>query len=222
LLGTGKTHIANRIARFISFFHDIPTKIFNVGDYRRRLIGTHLSAKFFDHSNEKNVAIRTSACNSALDDLIEFMTLDGVRLGIYDATDVSRSRRKEILDILDSAQVYCKKMFLETICDDESVLKQHVMMVQASAPDYENMDSEKVVEDYMERRSYYMNIYEPLDDGDGSFVKVFNNKKFVIHNIRGYLPLKVRCSMPLLTLRDYTSTCCSYLTFPSLNRLFIS
>ena len=191
LPGTGKTHIANRIARFISFFHDIPTKIFNVGDYRRRLIGTHLSAKFFDHANEHNVAIRSSACNSALDDLIAFMKLDGVRLAIYDATDVSRSRRKEILQKLEKAEVYCKKMFLETICKDESVLKQHVQMVQASAPDYQNMDPEMVVQDYMERRSYYMDIYEPLDDTDGSYVKVYDNKQFVIHNIRGYLPLKV-------------------------------
>jgi 6-phosphofructo-2-kinase/fructose-2,6-biphosphatase 2 len=162
-----------------------------VGDYRRRMIGTHLNAKFFDHSNQDNVAIRTSACNSALEDLINFMKLDGVRLAIYDATDVSRSRRKEILGILEKAEVFSKKIFLETICDDESVLKQHVQMVQASAPDYQNMDPQKVVEDYMERRSYYMNIYEPLDEGEGSFVKVFNNKKFVIHNIRGYLPLKV-------------------------------
>jgi len=155
------------------------------------LIGTHLNAKFFDHSNQQNVAIRTSACNTALDDLIDFMKLDGVRLAIYDATDVIRSRRKEILHILETAEVYSKKIFIETICDDESVLKQHIQMVQASAPDYQNMDPESVVEDYMERRSYYMNIYEPLDDGDGSFIKVFNNKKYVIHNIRGYLPLKV-------------------------------
>ena len=39
LPATGKTHIAKRICRFLSFFHDIPSQIFNVGDYRRQLCG---------------------------------------------------------------------------------------------------------------------------------------------------------------------------------------
>ena len=39
LPATGKTHIAKRICRFLSFFHDIPAQIFNVGDYRRQLFG---------------------------------------------------------------------------------------------------------------------------------------------------------------------------------------
>ena len=37
LPATGKTHIAKRICRFLSFFHDIPSQIFNVGDYRRQV-----------------------------------------------------------------------------------------------------------------------------------------------------------------------------------------
>ena len=39
---TGKTHIAKRICRFLSFFHDIPSQIYNVGDYRRQLFGDFL------------------------------------------------------------------------------------------------------------------------------------------------------------------------------------
>jgi hypothetical protein len=35
LPATGKTHIARRITRFLDFFHDIPSQIFNVGEYRR-------------------------------------------------------------------------------------------------------------------------------------------------------------------------------------------
>jgi hypothetical protein len=42
LPATGKTHISKRICRFLSFFHDIPSQIYNVGDYRRQLYGDFL------------------------------------------------------------------------------------------------------------------------------------------------------------------------------------
>jgi len=56
LPATGKTHIAKRICRFLSFFHDIPSQIFNVGDYRRRLCGAQLPSSFYDPNNVEAVA----------------------------------------------------------------------------------------------------------------------------------------------------------------------
>jgi tRNA A37 threonylcarbamoyladenosine biosynthesis protein TsaE len=66
LPATGKTHIAKRICRFLSFFHDIPSQIFNVGDYRRQLCGAQLPADFYDHTNENGMAARKMACDAAL------------------------------------------------------------------------------------------------------------------------------------------------------------
>jgi shikimate kinase len=51
LPATGKTHIAKRIYRFLSFFHDIPAQIFNVGDYRRQLCGAQMPSIFYDPTN---------------------------------------------------------------------------------------------------------------------------------------------------------------------------
>ncbi|KAL7560999.1 hypothetical protein ACA910_006403 [Epithemia clementina (nom. ined.)] len=73
LPATGKTHIAKRICRFLSFFHDIPSQIFNVGDYRRRLFGAQQPAEFYNPQNPKGRAARQEACNAALADLIEYM-----------------------------------------------------------------------------------------------------------------------------------------------------
>jgi hypothetical protein len=51
LPATGKTHIAKCIYRFLSFFHDIPAQIFNVGDYRRQLCGAQMPSIFYDPTN---------------------------------------------------------------------------------------------------------------------------------------------------------------------------
>lgn len=119
LPGTGKTHIANRIARYLSFFLAIETKIFNVGDYRRKLFGADLPAEFFDHTKEEFMAKRVQACDSALSDLINFMQQDGVRAGVLDSTNSTRNRRTHITDALKS--VNCKVVMIEVICDKEEV-----------------------------------------------------------------------------------------------------
>ena len=119
LPATGKTHIANRIVRYLSFFLDIPTKIFNVGDYRRKLYGAQLPAAFFDHSNEAFMSKRLEACDGALEDLISFMKEDGVRVGVLDSTNANRGRRDHIRNALNSLE--CKVVFLECIVNDDYV-----------------------------------------------------------------------------------------------------
>ena len=35
----GKTHIARRLSRYLSFFHAIPVEVFHAADYRRKHYG---------------------------------------------------------------------------------------------------------------------------------------------------------------------------------------
>jgi predicted kinase len=121
LPATGKTHIAKRICRFLSFFHDIPSQIFNVGDYRRQLCGPQQSASFYDPDNEEGLAARSMACDAALADLMEYIQQDGVRVAAFDATNSTFSRRQYILQRLAEADIRVKKMFVESICDQEAV-----------------------------------------------------------------------------------------------------
>ena len=192
LPGTGKTHVSRRICRYISFFHDIPSQIFNVGEYRRTMLGAKLPASFYDHSNVDAVAKRKEACDKAVSDLIEYMLQDGVRLGVYDATNSTPESRKQVLDKLKAANVGAKKIFMEVICDDDKVLEENIRSVNKSTPDYEDMDAEEAIRDFKERRKNYMDVYKTVEDHEGSYVKILNYHKFVMSNIRGYLPLKVR------------------------------
>ena len=74
----------------------------------------------------------------------------------------------------------------------KQLLEENIRKVKLSTPDYRDMDPEQAVRDFKERRANYMQIYEPIDDRDGPYVKIINSKQFIVNNIRGYLPLKVR------------------------------
>ena len=121
LPATGKTHIAKRICRFLSFFHDIPSQIFNVGDYRRQMCGAQKRADFYDHNNVEGLAARKLACDAALADLCEYMRQDGVRVAALDATNSTKERRLYITKELLRMGLGTKRMFVESICDDEQV-----------------------------------------------------------------------------------------------------
>jgi predicted kinase len=121
LPATGKTHIAKRICRFLSFFHDIPSQIFNVGDYRRQLCGANMPAEFYDPNNAEFASQRHMACDAALGDLVEYVKKDGVRVAAFDATNSTKGRRQHILKVLKEAGLGAKKMFVESVCDQDEV-----------------------------------------------------------------------------------------------------
>lgn len=191
LPATGKTHIAKRICRYLSFFHDIPAQIFNVGDYRRSLVGAKMPASFYDPENKEALAQRTEACNAALRDLLEYMKQDGVRVGVYDATNSTLERREYLKKKLKDSKIGFKIFFLESICVDETILEQNIRTVKLGTPDYHDVDPEEAVSDFKERRRIYDKYYKPLDDKEGSYIKMIDCKKFVVNAVRGYLPLKV-------------------------------
>ena len=44
----------------------------------------------------------------------------------------------------------------------------------------------------MQRRENYKDVYETVDERDGSYIKIINSQTYIVHNCRGYLPQKVR------------------------------
>jgi 6-phosphofructo-2-kinase / fructose-2,6-biphosphatase 2 len=122
----GKTHIAKRICRFLSFFHDIPSQIFNVGDYRRQLCGAQMPADFYDPDNTAGLAARTMACDAALQDLLIYMQQEGVRVAAFDATNSTKARRRHIWKVLKDSALGAKFMFVESICDQDDVRMTHL------------------------------------------------------------------------------------------------
>jgi hypothetical protein len=149
---SGKTHIAKRICRFLSFFHDIPSQIFNVGDYRRQLCGAQMPADWYAPDNAEGCAARGLACDAAIADLIDYMKQDGVRVAAFDATNSTVERRQHIVQTLSASGLGAKKMFVESICDQEDLLTENIRKVKLSTPDYRDMDPQQAINDFRRRR----------------------------------------------------------------------
>ncbi|KAK8396269.1 hypothetical protein O3P69_005361 [Scylla paramamosain] len=68
----GKTYIAMKLARYLNWV-GLPTKVFNVGDYRRQALGNYQGHDFFHPRNRDGTNIRNKCALDALQDVCEFL-----------------------------------------------------------------------------------------------------------------------------------------------------
>lgn len=184
----GKTYIAVKVARYLSWLGH-PTRVFNVGSYRRRLLGSSQPHEFFDHSNTEARRALLEMAMSALDDMVAWLA-DGGEVAIYDATNTTRSRRQMVVE-------RCRKhgipvVFIESVCNDPVVVEANVRETKLSSPDYANVDPDEAARDFRARIGHYEEVYEPLDDPDASYIKIIDvGRQVVLNRIRGYLPARL-------------------------------
>ncbi|KAF9910622.1 hypothetical protein BX616_010826, partial [Lobosporangium transversale] len=143
--------------------------VFNVGN-RRRIAskgdnknGTSHSHAFFDPKNSTAKTIRDELALESLEELIAWLKLGG-RVGIHDATNSSRERRKMLLRRLE-AEPNCRVLFIESICTDPVVLAHNITM-KLSSPDYKGMDEKQARDDFRKRLENYERAYQTLDEED--------------------------------------------------------
>mmetsp|Transcript_106382 Transcript_106382/g.308307 ORF Transcript_106382/g.308307 Transcript_106382/m.308307 type:complete len:433 (+) Transcript_106382:421-1719(+) len=189
----GKTHVSRRLARYLNFFHSISVKVFNVGDYRRKLVKDEMPASFFDHGNEDAVKLRKQCSEAAMEDMTAYLTAenDG-RVAVYDATNTTMERRRWVAEQL--AGLAVKVIFIEVICADEKLIEENIRAVKLNGPDYEGKDSDECVRDFRQRIKEYEDVYETIDcdsEGDLSWIKIQDCRRYTINNVRGYLPGKI-------------------------------
>jgi 6-phosphofructo-2-kinase / fructose-2,6-biphosphatase 2 len=66
--------------------------------------------------------------------------------------------------------------------------------VKLNGPDYEGKDSDECVRDFRQRIKEYEDVYETIDcdsEGDLSWIKIQDCRRYTINNVRGYLPGKI-------------------------------
>ncbi|MBX7197613.1 MAG: 6-phosphofructo-2-kinase/fructose-2,6-bisphosphatase [Sandaracinaceae bacterium] len=184
----GKTHIARRLARYLSWL-GYTTRVFNVGNYRRARLGSQKDHHFFDPNNAEASAARAEVAQIALDDMIAWFVDDG-EVGIYDATNSTRERRKQVADRC--RQAGHQVVFVESLCEDEEVIESNIRQTKLHMPDYANADPERAVADFRQRIANYARVYEPVDASEGSFVKLIDvGGRLEAHRIQGYLPSRL-------------------------------
>lgn len=95
--------ISRRLGQYLSFFHAVNVKIFNVGEYRRKKFGASQNAEWFDMQNSEALRMREDVNNEALADMIQFFrqaaancSVHSNSVGILDATNSTRLHRAGI------------------------------------------------------------------------------------------------------------------------------
>ena len=180
----GKTYIARKLARYLSWT-GYQAEVFNVGNYRRERFGAKVPASFFDPSNSDGLSSRKKAAHFAMDDMLTWFRTGG-QIGIYDATNSTRSRRRWVMEQCDQAGI--DVLFVETLCDDPSIIDANIRDTKLLAPDYRGIDPAQAVADFRARIAHYADAYEPIDSEHASFVKLINvGKRIEAQHVQGYI-----------------------------------
>ncbi|KAK3343509.1 6-phosphofructo-2-kinase-domain-containing protein [Lasiosphaeria hispida] len=187
----GKSYIAQKAQRYLKWL-SIPAKTFNVGNYRRN-DAPQPSADFFDTNNAEGERKRRAAAEAAVADMLQWFKGGGV-VGILDATNSTKERRKWVIDILEKKAI--DVIFVESKCDDEDLIMANIRDVKTTSPDYKGQDPEKAAQDFRDRIRNYEKVYKSInadgDEDDLTYLKIMNvGKQVIINRIRDYLQSRI-------------------------------
>lgn len=184
----GKTYISKKLTRYLNWI-GTPTKVFNVGQYRREAVQTYKNYEFFRSDNQEAMKIRKQCALNALRDVYTFLTREEGQVAVFDATNTTRERRSMILQF--AKERGFKVFFIESICDDPDIIAENITQVKLSSPDYKDCDREKVVEDFLKRIDCYQLNYQPLHDdldSDLSYIKIFNvGSRYLVNRVQDHI-----------------------------------
>ncbi|GAB6023015.1 hypothetical protein CHUAL_007105 [Chamberlinius hualienensis] len=176
----GKTYISKKLARYLNWI-GVKTQVFNVGEYRRLATVTYKNHDFFRPDNIEAVAVRDKCAIEALEDACDWLKKGG-EVAVFDATNTTRHRRRMIFETVVEKYKY-KCFFLESICDDPTIIDSNIMEVKINSPDYTDMNKDDAVQDFIMRIGHFESQYETMDEAfepDYSFIKIFNTGEKVL------------------------------------------
>ncbi|XP_018581199.2 6-phosphofructo-2-kinase/fructose-2,6-bisphosphatase isoform X1 [Scleropages formosus] len=188
----GKTYISKKLTRYLNWI-GVPTKVFNVGQYRREAVQTYKNFEFFRPDNEEAMKIRKACALAALKDVCQYFTVEQGQVAVFDATNTTRERRDVILSF--AKENSYKVFFVESICDDPDIIAENIMQVKLSSPDYKDCDKDEAVEDFLKRIECYKTTYVPLDDDmdrDLSYIKIFNvGCRYLVNRVLDHIQSRI-------------------------------
>jgi len=183
LPGRGKTYISRKVARYLRWIN-YRTRAYSLARYRIDLCGGKQTADFYDNTNEENVTLRLDLMNKAIHDMLLYLNRGG-ECAILDGTNFTRERRAIIQERVSQEDGY-EILWIETISDDEEIIKTYLEQLQDHSPDFLS------AEDFNARVEYYRTKYETVEMLEGSFVKIYDaGQRLEIHAAQGFVPTKI-------------------------------
>lgn len=185
----GKSYISQKLIRYFKW-SGLPSKIFNVGDSRRDEY-PNTNAEFF-HPN--NINTRNRIAEKVLLELIEWILIKENKIAIFDATNTTIERRKQLIDTIDLFKIDKLKIcFIESVCDVKDIINKNIAMKAVSA-DYLEKGIDYTIDDFNQRMLYYTELYQEFNTNEikglynYSYLKISNiNELFTIYNVCGFL-----------------------------------
>ncbi|KAM6289263.1 6-phosphofructo-2-kinase/fructose-2,6-bisphosphatase-like [Aegotheles albertisi] len=188
LSARGKTYISRKLTRYLNWI-GIPTKVFNVGQYRRDAVPSYENYEFFRHDNKEAMRIRRQCALAALKDVRTYLSSGEGQVAVFDATNTTRERRALILRF--AKENGYKVLFIESICDDPKIIEENIKQVKLSSPDYKGREQDEVVTDFLQRIECYKATYEPLDeelDSGLSYIRIFEaGRRYLVSGVQGHV-----------------------------------
>ncbi|KAM6213106.1 6-phosphofructo-2-kinase/fructose-2,6-bisphosphatase 3 isoform 2-T2 [Sarcoramphus papa] len=189
----GKTYISKKLTRYLNWI-GVPTKVFNVGEYRREAVKHYSSYDFFRPDNEEAMKVRRQCALAALRDVKLYLTEEAGQIAVFDATNTTRERRGMILNF--AKENGFKVFFIESVCNDRMVVATNIMEVKLSSPDYRDCNSTDAMEDFMKRINCYQASYQPLDpdeyDRELSLIKVIDvGRRFLVNRVQDHIQSRI-------------------------------
>ena len=168
----GKTHISVALARYLRWL-GVKTRIFHLGDYRRAIVGPGKDVPddyFFVKASASSVLLRQKILKKCREDIYHFLNHENGQIAIYDAVNPLSAGRKSLAK--EFAKHDIDMLFIESFCDDESIIEENVRNVKISSPDYVGWPSDQAVKHYLDRMAAKIPHFETMEENDLNWIKV--------------------------------------------------
>ncbi|XP_024229016.2 6-phosphofructo-2-kinase/fructose-2,6-bisphosphatase isoform X2 [Oncorhynchus tshawytscha] len=163
----GKTYISKKLTRYLNWI-GVPTKVFNVGQYRRDATQSYKSYEFFRPDNQEAMKIRKACAIAALKDVCAYFMQEQGQVAVF---------------------------FIESLCDDPEIIAENIKQVKLSSPDYAGCDKEDAVADFLKRIECYKVTYISLNDEKDrslSYIKIFNvGSRYLVNRVQDHIQSRI-------------------------------
>ncbi|NXC72058.1 F262 bisphosphatase, partial [Anhinga anhinga] len=181
----GKTYVSKKLTRYLNWI-GVPTKVFNLGVYRREAVKSYKSYDFFRHDNKEAMEIRKRCALVALEDVKAYLLEECGQIAVR--LFWAKQGKNNVIQ-----HCFCS---LSSLLNSHKVLLSVEQEVKVSSPDYPERNRENVMDDFLKRIECYKVTYQPLDpnayDKDLSFIKVINvGQRFLVNRVQDYIQSKI-------------------------------
>lgn len=176
----GKSYTSNNLCRFLNWC-GVNCKVFNSGDYRRKIMNGFQDSNFFNFDIKENFDKKEEISRICFEELLKWLD-DSGKVAIFDATNSNKIRRNFIIKKSNGKNV----IFLELITNNEQIINRNIELKSLSA-DYIGKDKDYSMKDFKQREEFYKKSYESIDDSENlSYIKIVNfTEKLLLKDIVG-------------------------------------